>query len=283
MKIAVPSKGRLRDKTLELLEAAGFGTIYADPRALIIPTKYNGIDLVFVRPEDIPWIVESGAAQMGITGHDYVVEAGVEVEEVLDLGYGNSRLVLAVPNNLGIEKAEELPEGTRVATKFVNISKKFINERNLKWKIIKISGSAEIMPGLGAADAIIDISSTGTTLRLHGLKAIEVLLESSARLIVNKEFVNDDKVELVKTMIEGVLKARKKKLLMMNVPERSLKEVLSVLPSMSGPTISKVESTEPMWEVIVAIDESELNDVIMKVKSSGARDILVVNIERLIP
>ncbi len=283
MKIAVPSKGRLKEKTLELLQAAGFGTIYADPRALIVPTTYECIELVFIRPEDIPWIVESGAAEMGITGHDYVVEAGVNVTEILDLGFGTSKLVLAVPNSSNAKRAEDLPEGTRIATKFVNIARDYVKKKGLKWKIIKISGSAEIMPGLGAADAIIDVSSTGTTLRLHGLRPIDVLLESSARLIVNNEFRNDEKVSLVKTMIEGVLRAKRKKLLLMNVPERYLEDVLSTLPSMSGPTLSKVESEEPMWEVIVAVNEDELNDVIMRVKSAGAKDILVINIERLVP
>ena len=283
MRIAVPSKGRLKEKTLELISSAGFAPTYADPRALIVPTKYKGVELVFVRPEDIPWIVESGAAELGITGHDYVVESGVDVEELLDLGYGSSRLVFAVPSSTGYERPEDLPEGSRVATKFVNISREYMDKRGLKFKIVKISGSAEIMPGIGAADAIIDISSTGTTLRLHGLKAIDVLLESSARLIANKNSLNSETVETVTTMIAGVIKAKNKKLLLMNVPDRSLQEVVRVLPAMSGPTISKVESEEPMWEVIVAINEDEINDVIMKVKAAGARDILVVNVERLIP
>jgi len=108
-------------------------------------------------------------------------------------------------------------------------------------------------------------------------------LESSARLIANKNSLNSETVETVTTMIAGVIKAKNKKLLLMNVPDRSLQEVVRVLPAMSGPTISKVESEEPMWEVIVAINEDEINDVIMKVKAAGARDILVVNVERLIP
>ncbi len=282
MRIAVPSKGRLKDKTMEILEAAGFAPTYADPRALIVPTKYPGVELVFLRPEDIPWIVESGAAQLGITGHDYVVEAGVEVKELLDLGYGNSRLVLAVPGASGISSPENLPDGVRIATKFVNIATKYIKEKGINAKIVKISGSAEIMPGIGAADAIIDISSTGTTLRLHGLVPIETLLTSSARLIANKD-VDDPLIDTVKTMIEGVIKAKKKKLILMNVPDESLDDVIKTLPAMSGPTVSKVEGERPMWEVIVAIDEDQINDVIMKAKSVGARDILVVDIERLIP
>ncbi|UXD21892.1 ATP phosphoribosyltransferase [Ignicoccus pacificus DSM 13166] len=283
MRIAVPSKGRLKERTLELLEAAGFAPTYADPRALIVPTKYSGVELVFIRPEDIPWIVESGAAELGITGHDYVMEAGVDVEELLDLGYGHSRLVLAVPSSSGISRPEDLPEGARIATKFVNLANDYLKRKGIKAKIVKISGSAEIMPGIGAADAIIDISSTGTTLRLHGLVPIDELLKSSARLIANKEALNNPIVNTVTTMIKGVILAKNKKLLLMNVPDESLENVIKELPAMSGPTVSKVEGEKPMWEVIVAVDEDIINDIIMKVKSAGAKDILVVNIERLVP
>ena len=283
MRLVVPSKGRLKEATLELLEQAGIKPAYLDSRALIVPSNRPDLEIVFARPEDIPWIVESGAAEMGITGHDYVVESGRDVVELLDLGYGKSRLVLAVPSSSGIRRPEELPPGSRIATKFVNIASNYITKKGINAKIVKISGSAEIMPGIGAADAIIDITSTGTTLKLHGLVPIDVILSSSARLIARKDFVKSQEAETIKLMIECVLRAKKKKLLMMNVPDKSLNEVLRVLPSMSGPTISKVESEEPMWEVIVAVDEDVLGDVILNVKKAGARDILVLNIERLIP
>ncbi len=282
MRLAVPSKGRLKDATLELLQQAGLGPSYLDSRALIVPSNYEGLELVFARPEDIPWIVESGAAEMGITGHDYVVESGRDVEEVLDLGYGRSRLVLAVPRSSGITRPEELPPGSRIATKFVNIASNYIKEKGLNARIVKISGSAEVMPGIGAADAIIDITSTGTTLKLHGLVPIDTILVSSARLIVRRGLKSRE-ISEIKLMIESVLKAKRKKLLMMNVPDKVLKDVLSALPAMSGPTISKVESAEPMWEVMVAVDEDDVSKVILEVKKRGARDILVLDIERLIP
>jgi len=279
----VPSKGRLKEVTLELLEQAGIKPAYLDSRALIVPSNKPDLDLVFARPEDIPWIVESGAAEMGITGHDYVVESGRDVAELLDLGYGRSKLVLAVPASLNIKDPKELPPGFRIATKFVNITQEYIKNKGVDAKIIKISGSAEIMPGIGAADGIVDITSTGTTLKLHGLVPIDTLLESTARLIARRDVAESRRVEEVKLMIECVLRAKKKKLLMMNVPDSVLKEVLKMLPAMSGPTISKVESDEPMWEVMVAVDEDVLPEVILNVKKAGARDILVLNVERLIP
>ncbi len=283
MRIAVPSKGRLKDITINLLEEAGLAPVYKDARALIVPSLKEGIEIVYARPEDIPWIVSSGAAELGITGHDYVLEAEVNVKELVDLGYGKSRLVLAVPEKSGIEKPEELPEGIRIATKFVNLAKRYMTEKGIKGKIVRISGSAEVMPGIGAADAIIDISSTGTTLKLHGLKPIDTILKSSARLIANENVVNNNNVQEVKLMIESVIRARKKKLIMMNVPKDKLESVINVLPSMSGPTISEVEGPEPLMEVIVAVDEEDVPRVIVKAKELGAKDILVLNIERIIP
>ncbi len=283
MRIAVPSKGRLKDVTIELLEEAGLAPVYKDARALIVPSMKEGVEIVYARPEDIPWIVSSGAAALGITGHDYVVESEAEVEELLDLGYGKSRLVLAVPEKSGINKPEELPKGVRIATKFVNTARRYMQEKGIEGKIVKISGSAEIMPGIGAADAIIDISSTGTTLKLHSLKPIDVILESSARLIANKDIANNDEVKEIMLMIDSVIRASRKKLIMMNVPKESLDNVIKVLPAMSGPTISEVKGPEPMMEVIVAVDEDEVPKVIVEAKRAGARDILVLNIERIIP
>ena len=283
LRLVVPSKGRLKDATLELLEKAGIKPSYLDSRALIVPTNKEDLELVFARPEDIPWIVESGAAEMGITGHDYVVESGRDVAELLDLGYGFSRIVLAVPRDAPIRSPEEIPEGFRIATKFVNIASEYVSKKGLKVRIIKISGSAEVMPGIGAADGIIDVTSTGTTLKLHGLVPIDTILTSSARLISRKELINDPRVESIKLMVEGVIRASKKKLIMMNVPQESLDEVLKLLPAMSGPTVSKVESERPMWEVMAAVDEEEIAEVVLKLKKAGARDILVLNIERLVP
>lgn len=283
VRFVIPSKGRLKDATLELLERAGIRPSYLDSRALIVPSNKPNLDLVFARPEDIPWIVESGAAEVGITGHDYVLESGRDVAEILDLNYGRSKLVLAVPRDSGIKRPEELPKGFRIATKFINIATDYFEKKGLDVKIVKVSGSAEVMPGIGAADGIIDVMSTGTTLKLHGLTPIDVILSSSARLIVRKDLLDDPRVETIKLMLESVLRASKKKLVMMNVPDEALDDVLKVLPAMSGPTISKVKSEKPMWEVIAAVDEDEIADIIVKLKNAGAKDILVLNVERLIP
>ncbi len=281
--LALPNKGRLHKPALEILTEAGIRVL--DKGKLYGRTNDSELDVIFARAADIPRLVELGAADLGITGHDYVVEANVEVEDLLDLKFGKASLVLAVRENSGIKTIRDLKPGLKVATKYVNIASRFFKNIGLKVEIIPITGAAEIMPHLNVADAIVDVSSTGTTLKIHGLKTIEVLLESSSRLIANRNSlkVKNDKIMEVKLALESVLKAKGKKLLMMNVPDRFLNKVLAVLPAMAGPTVAEVRAEEKMWEVYTVIDEDEVYKVINLAKKAGARDLLVMPIERVIP
>ncbi len=282
----MPSKGRLRDPALRLLESCGLDPLYSieDQRILVAPTSREGVYLVFARPEDIPWIVASGAAELGITGYDYIVESGAGVEVVEDLGFGKSRLVVAAPVESGISDPREL-DGARVATKYVNIATKFFSRLNVNVEVFKISGAAEVMPRLGVADAIVDVVSTGTTLMLHGLRPITTILESSARLIRAPRIAENKKavVDEITDSIRAVVRGRSHRLLMMNVPDSVLRDVLSVLPSMSGPMIARIEAKEPMWEVITAVPVEELERVVMEAKKKGAMDIVVLRMERVVP
>lgn len=281
--LALPNKGRLHKPALDLLEKAGIRVV--DKGMLYGRTNDPEINVIFARAADIPNLVGVGAADLGVTGYDYVVEAGVEVEELLDLGFGKAELVLAVMRNSGVDDLSGLKPGLRVATKYVNIASRFFREIGLKAEVIRITGAAEVMPHLNVADAIIDVSSTGTTLKTHGLKPLKVILTSSARLIANKKSlrVKRDKLMEVKLAIESVLMGKGKKLLMMNVPDRFLSDVLSVLPAMAGPTIAEVKSKEKMWEVYTVIDEDEVYRIVNLAKKAGAKDLLVVPIERVIP
>jgi len=281
--LALPNKGRLHEPALDLLEKAGIRVI--DRGMLYGRTNDPEINVIFARAADIPSLVEAGAADLGVTGHDYVVEADADVEELLDLEFGRAELVLAVMRNSGIEDLSDLKPGLRVATKYVNIASNFFRRLGLEAEVIRITGAAEVMPHLKVADAIIDISSTGTTLKTHGLKPLKVILKSSARLIANRKSleVKRDKLMEIKLAIESVLRGKGKKLLMMNVPDRFLKDVLSVLPAMAGPTIAEVKSEERMWEVYTVIDEDEVYRVVNLVKKAGAKDLLVIPIERVIP
>jgi len=284
LKIAIPNKGRLKDPVLQFLSSVGVKGNFSDDRALIIPTNWEGVQLVMVRTEDIPSIVESGASELGITGHDYVVESNAEVEELIRLDFGKSKIVFAIPISWNVDRIEEINREIRIATKYYNIAKEYIEKKNIRAKIVKISGAAEVMPSLGAADAIIDVMSTGTTLKLHGLKPVDTILESRATVIANKGWIKSDeadKINMLLTLMKGALMARNRKMIFMNVPDSKLDNVLSSLPAMLSPTLSKLARSDA-WEVITVVEEDLLPEVIAKLKSSGAMDIVVVDIEKVI-
>ncbi len=285
VRLAIPSKGRLVEPTMRVLEAAGIRPQYTDERALMIPTSLEWVTLVRLRTEDIPGVVETCAADLGITGLDFVDESRADVVVLEDLGYGRARLVVAVPEESGYESVEDLPEGVRIATKYVNIARSFFERIGKKVRIVKVSGSTEVMPLLGAADAVLDVTSTGTTLAVHGLKPIATVMETSAHLIACKESLKGGKGRLVQRVVElikSVLEAQRKKLVLMNVPERLLSRVLEVLPAMAGPTVARIERTpEPMMEVMIVVDEDALPEVILAAREKGARDIVVVPIEKV--
>ncbi|MGC8543750.1 MAG: ATP phosphoribosyltransferase, partial [Vulcanisaeta sp.] len=228
--------------TIKLLEDVGIKLQVYDDRALMIPTNWPDLNVIRVRPEDIPYIVESGAAMLGITGLDYVVESQSEVEVIERLGFGKGRIVIAVPNSSGINNIDDIKNGARVATKYVNLTTNYFKSHGKDVKIIKISGSAEIMPLLGVADVIVDVMSTGTTLRIHGLRPISVIMETEAVLITNNSRSNDcgNVIERFLLLLHGVKSSANKKLVLMNVPIEALARVLSILPAMEGPTVADI-------------------------------------------
>ncbi|MEM1887798.1 MAG: ATP phosphoribosyltransferase [Pyrobaculum sp.] len=281
MLLAVPSKGRLQDPALRLLEAVGIRVLASDDRALVIPTTWRDVNLIRARPEDIPYIVESGRVWAGITGHDYVVESGSNVVEALELGFGRGRLVVAVPKSTGITSIEQLPPGARVATKFVNIAYNYFGELGKRVRVVKVTGSVEVLPQLGIADAILDVMATGTTLEVHGLVPIAVVLETSARLIVHPDYVDHELTKKLVTFIEGYYSAQGKKMIFLNVPASRLEAVLAVLPAMEAPSVAKLAKGDS-YEVFSVVPEEALPDLVMKLKNAGAKDIVVTSIEKLI-
>ncbi|MEM0370511.1 MAG: ATP phosphoribosyltransferase [Pyrobaculum sp.] len=281
MLLAVPSKGRLQDPALRLLEAVGIRALASDERALVIPTTWRDVNLIRARPEDIPYIVESGRVWAGITGHDYVVESGSNVVEALELGFGRGRLVVAVPKSTGITSIEQLPPGARVATKFVNIAYNYFGELGKRVRVVKVTGSVEVLPQLGIADAILDVMATGTTLEVHGLVPIAVVLETSARLIVHPDYVDHELTKKLVTFIEGYYSAQGKKMIFLNVPASRLEAVLAVLPAMEAPSVAKLAKGDS-YEVFSVVPEEALPDLVMKLKNAGAKDIVVTSIEKLI-
>jgi len=279
MIIALPNKGRLSEPSVEILREAGIKIDY-ESRKLIAPTNKEGISVLFARARDIPEYVQKNAAQVGITGIDLVEEAGADVEILLKLGFGKAKLVVAAPLYSGIESIYDL-EGKTIATEFKRISERFFREKGIKVDIIEVAGACEIAPSIGIADAIVDLTSTGTTLKLNGLKIIGEIMETEAALIANKNELNDFKVQALKTAIQSVINARGMVYLMMNVPEDRLEVVKRITPGLKGPTIMKVEANG-MLAVHVVVRENHLFELVEKLKNAGARDILVVPIQRLI-
>lgn len=279
MIIALPNKGRLAEPSIELLKSAGI-KVESEGRRLIASTNREDIAVLFARARDIPEYVYKNASQVGITGLDMVYEAGVDVEILLTLDFGKAKIVVAAPSNSGIRRIEDL-EGRSVATEFRNIAQDFFSRLGIDVEIVEVTGACEIAPSIGIADAIVDLMSTGTTLRLNGLEVIAEVMETQAVLIANRDVVGDFNVQALKTALESVLNARGMVYLMMNVPEEKLEDVKKVAPGLKGPTVMKVESNG-MLAVHVVIHESHLFEVVEKLKKAGARDILVIPVQRLI-
>jgi ATP phosphoribosyltransferase len=284
VRIAIP-KGHLEGESIRLLQASGIGVIGGGGRELFAKTNDPEIELVFVRAEDIPDFVAGGSTDLGITGHDLVCEKGADVVELLDLKFGFTRMVLAAPASSGISSPSDLKPGLRVATEFPNLTLRYFRERGVEINLIRVTGAAEISPLIGVADLITDVVETGSTLRIHGLKVVDVILESTARLIANRTSLQakGEKIEGIRLALESVVRARGKKLVVMNVPEEKLEEIKRIMPGMAGPTVSRVEAAVPMLAVQAVVEEGEVYRVIRLCRQAGARDILVLPIERVVP
>jgi ATP phosphoribosyltransferase len=281
MRIAVPNKGRIHDPTLELLDRAGLGVENGADRQLYANTVDPEITVLYARAADIPEYVSDGAADVGITGFDQYRESGVEnVESVLDLEFGNCRLVLAAPEDGDITDPGDLG-GKTVATEFPRITREYFESLGVDPDIVEVTGATELTPHVEMADAIVDITSTGTTLRVNRLAVVDEVLSSSVRLFAREDVLEDSKVEQVTTALRSVLSAEGKRYLMLNAPEDELDAVEDVIPGLGGPTVLDVD--EPgMVAVHAVVEEREVFEVVDDLKQVGASGILVTEIERLV-
>lgn len=280
MRIAVPNKGRLHEPTVDLLERAGLHLLDGADRKLYANTVDPEVTVLFARTNDIPEYVADGAADLGITGYDQVRESDVDLEEVLDLGYGTCRIVLAAPEESDISTVADLEGGT-VATEFPHITREFFADAGVDVSVAEVSGATELTPHVDMADAIVDITSTGTTLRMNRLEVIDEVLESSVRLFARSDVLDDEKVEHVSTALESVLAADDQRYIMLNAPEDNIDAVEDVIPGMGGPTVMDIAGTDQV-AVHAVVDESNVFETITDLKSVGATDILVTEIERLV-
>jgi ATP phosphoribosyltransferase len=287
LRIAIPNKGRLSEQALELLETAGLKPEFRADRALVARLG-DSFQAIFVRAQDIPEFVADGAAEFGITGSDLVEEAHRdEITELLDLGFGKCRLVVAARDESPLKVPGDLAPGTRVATSFPGIARRYFQELGVEIQVVPVSGAAEIAPHLGVADIIVDLTSTGSTLRVNGLREIGTILHSSARIIANEGALDIEETRRSATeltnAVESVLRASRKRYLMANVPRAKLDEVRRVLPGISGPTIVDVLDQGTWVAAHAVVEADQVYQTITRLKELGAEGILVTRIERLMP
>ena len=287
LKIALPNKGRLSEETRELFADAGLPVRARGERALTASLG-GEFEAIFVRAQDIPEFVADGAADAGVTGWDLVCESERPLEMRLDLDFGRCRLVVAAREESGIERVDQIVGG-RVATVFPRITRRFFARPGCDVEVVPVSGAAEIAPHLGIADIVVDLTSTGSTLKVNGLREIETVLESSARLVTRQRTgvaVDPNKAraldELV-TALESVLHARGQRYVMANVPRTALTEVKEVLPGINGPTVVDILNGGLHVAVHAVVPETAVYRTIARLKALGASGILVTRIERLMP
>ena len=285
-RIALPNKGRLAEGSRELLERAGLEFDVRGDRALQASLGEDFLAL-FVNARDIPEFVADGAADIGITGRDLLAEAGRDVEVLLDLGFGKCRLVVAATDDSPVRSLEDLTSETRIATVFPRATSSFFATRNQPISLVPISGAVENAPHLGVADLIVDLVSTGSTLKMNGLREVATILESSALLIARRELLAEAdgarKARELTAALESVLRAQDKRYLMANVPRARLDDVKRVLPGISGPTVVDVLDGGTYVAAHAVVGRREVYRVISELKALGATGILVTSIERLMP
>ncbi len=280
--VAVPSKGRLAQTSLELLEAAGL-TFELGDRSLHVPCSNAPVELLLVRPHDIPEYVQDGVVDAGITGANLITETAAKVETLLELGFGRCTLEAAVPEESELKRPEDL-DGLRVATAYPVSTKAALEAIGVKAELVLLSGSVEAAPRLGLSDAIVDLVSTGSTAAANGLRRIGTLLESQAVLIGSKLELGE-KAEMLarlEMMLRGVIAARRRRYLMLNAPEDRVAELEALLPSMGAPSVVKL--AEPgQLALHAAVDVDEIWDLLPRLKAAGASSILVMHLERVVP
>ena len=282
LRIAVQSKGRLYDETMELLGEAGIKLV-AVKRTLLVPSRKFPVELLFLRDDDIPDSVASGTSHIGIVGLNEVLEKRKRVDVIRKLGFSKCRLSLAIPKDEAYEGLEWF-EGKKIATSYPVILRNFLMEHGVKADIHVIAGSVEVSPGIGLADAIFDIVSSGSTLVSNRLKEVEVVMRSEALLIGNRNLSTEKQAILDELLfrMDAVRTAEDKKYVLMNVPSDRVDDIVSVLPGMKSPTVMPL-AQEGWCSVHTVLDQKCFWEIIGKLKSLGAEGILVLPIEKMIP
>lgn len=281
LRIAVQAKGRLYDETMSFLEESDI-KLRTIKRSLLVQSSNFPLEVLFLRDDDIPQSVATGVADIGIVGENEYVEKDEDAEIVKRLGFSKCRLSLAMPKDIEYPGIEWF-EGRRIATSYPGILSAYLKTRGVNADIHVITGSVEVAPGIGLADAIFDIVSSGSTLVSNRLKEVEVVMNSEALLIGNKN-LSEEKREILKELLfrmDAVRTAEDKKYVLMNAPKEKLDEIVSVLPGMKSPTVMPL-AQEGWCSVHTVLDEQCFWEIIGKLKALGAEGILVLPIEKMI-
>jgi len=281
LKIAVQKNGRLSEKSLELLKNCGI-KLQNGARVLKSSSSNFPIEVLFLRDDDIPQYVEQGIADLGILGQNEVWEKQKDVAELKTLGFAGCRLSLAIPKEQNYEGIKSFT-GKRIATSYPNVLSNFFKEQNIEVIIEEIGGSVEIAPGIGLADGIMDIVSTGSTLVMNGLKEVETVAKSEAVLISNKKLSPEKSAILDQLLfrIDAVQQSRENKYILLNAPNTQLEKITQILPGMKSPTVLPLAKIG--WSSLHSvIKEDDFWNVIDQLKIAGAEGILVVPIEKMI-
>ena len=281
LRIAVQSKGRLFDDTMNLLNEADI-KVSASKRTLLVSAQNFPLEVLYLRDDDSPQSVASGVADLGVVGENEYVERGAEAEVISRLGFSKCRLSLAIPKDIEYQGLSWF-QGKKIATSYPVILKKFLDQNGINAEIHVITGSVEISPGIGLADAIFDIVSSGSTLVSNNLREVEVVMKSEALLIGHAK-MSQEKRALLEQMLfrfEAVRQAEDKKYVRMNAPKARLQEIIDVLPGLKSPTVIPLADDE--WcSVHTVLDEKRFWEIIGKLKELGAQGILVTPIEKMI-
>ena len=281
LKIAIQKSGRLYDDSIRLLKECGIELNNGNKQLKAAAFNFP-IEVFFLRDDDIPQYVYDGVADIGIVGENVLLEKEKDIELVYRLGFGKCRLSIAIPKSMQYQSSIDL-NGIKIATSYSNILHNYLAKNEIIAEIHEISGSVEIAPGIGLADAICDLVSSGSTLFTNGLKEVEVILQSEAVLTVNKKLSVENKAILDKLLlrINAVKTAKNNKYILLNAPNDQLKNISRLLPGIKSPTI--VPLAEEGWSSVQSVvNENDFWDVIEKLKSFGAEGIIVLPIEKMI-
>lgn len=281
LRIAIQSKGRLNEDSMKLLAEAGI-KVGTSKRTLLTAAKNFPIEILFLRDDDIPETVADGVADIGIVGLNELKEKNANVNIVRPLGFGGCRLSLAIPKEITYDNPSWF-NNKKIATSYPHILQNYLQEQNIQAEIHVITGSVEISPSIGLADAIFDIVSSGSTLISNNLKEVERILESEAVMIATPG-LSDEKQDLLNELlfrIEAVKSAEEKKYVLMNAPKDKVNDIVKVLPGIKSPTIMPLAESD--WcSIHTVLDETRFWEIIGQIKANGAQGILVLPIEKMI-